>query len=94
MNMLATATGFKVDLLAPVKDKARETVVETTKEVIVDVLVAVCEVAVDLIGAISLIGGGILILSKVVGFDKGYKYASLLFFINVLVKYLFSGGLS
>lgn len=94
MNMMVTATGFKIDLLGGAKEKVRETVVETTKEFILDVLVAIVEVTIELIGAISLVGGGIFILSKVVGFDKGYKYASLLFFINVLVKYLFSGGLS
>lgn len=68
-----------------------EKVKETTKEVVIEVLVALGELIVDLAMAIALIGGGLCILFKVAGWDDGFKWAGILFLANVLIKYLLGG---
>lgn len=45
----------------------------------------------DSIYSISLIGGGLLIILRIVGFTQGYRYAGILFTANALIKYLFGG---
>jgi hypothetical protein len=82
--------------LGLLKDKflgsTQEHVVETTQEVLMGIAVGAFQFFVDMSGFIALVGGGILILSKLAGFDKGYKWAGLLFLANTLIKYL--GGAS
>jgi murein DD-endopeptidase MepM/ murein hydrolase activator NlpD len=38
--------------------------------------------------AIALVGGGLCILLKVVGWDQGYKWAGILLLANTLIRYL------
>jgi hypothetical protein len=66
----------------------KDQIAESTKEVLIDIAVGAFQFLVDMSGFITLVGGGILILLKVVGFDKGYKWAGILFFVNTLIKYL------
>jgi len=79
------------ELLESVKEEVKQETVEGLKWLILDSFIAVGQLLVESIGAITLIGSGILILLKVVGYDKGYKQAGILFTINVLVKYLLGG---
>jgi hypothetical protein len=62
---------------------------EYIKEQIIEALKATGEVVYESIGAVSLVGSGILIILKIAGFDKGYKWAGILITIDVLIKYLF-----
>lgn len=46
----------------------------------------------DIIYAVALVGGGILIILKICGYKDGYKWAGVLFGVNALVRYLFGGA--
>lgn len=46
----------------------------------------------DVIYAVALVGGGILIILKVCGYKDGYRWAGVLFGVNALVRYLFGGA--
>lgn len=46
----------------------------------------------DIIYAVALVGGGILILLRICGYKDGYKWAGALFGVNTLVRYLFGGA--
>lgn len=74
-------------LYNPIKDQ----VSENTKEFIIGVLEGILELVVDSIGAITLIGTTVLIIMRIAGFDKGYKWAGILFSSNILIKYLLGG---
>jgi hypothetical protein len=73
------------------KDSAQEHFSEVTKDIIYGVADGLRDILVDLIGSIALVGGGVLIILRVAGYDKGYKWAGVLFVINILVKYLLGG---
>lgn len=62
-----------------------------TEETIYGVLDGIREVLIDSIGSIALVGGGLLMILKVAGYKDGNRYASLLFVVNILVKYLLGG---
>lgn len=77
-------------------DKVRDNVIEDvslkTKEIILGILDGMGDFLLETIGAISLVGCGVLIILKICGLDQGYKWAGVLFGINVLVKFLLGGG--
>lgn len=79
-------------ILDTVAEGVKENTKEVFKEYVYTGLEAVLEVFVEMIGAISLVGCGLLIILKVVGYDNGNKYAGILFTINLLVKYMIGGG--
>lgn len=72
-----------------VKERLKEESADMTKQIILGVFDGLGDILVDLIYSISLVGGGILILLKVAGYDDGYKYAGVLFVAHVLIRYLF-----
>lgn len=74
-----------------IKEGAQEHFSELTKDIIYGVADGLRDILVDLIGGIALVGGGVLIILKIAGYDKGYKWAGVLFVINILVKYLLGG---
>ncbi|HSH53126.1 MAG TPA: hypothetical protein VK982_15485 [Bacteroidales bacterium] len=73
----------------PMTEEMKNQVGEYIQEIGIEILVSLKDLLVDVIGAVSLVGCGLLILLNVVGYDKGNRYAGILFTINVLVKYLF-----
>lgn len=84
-----------LDLLGAVpeglSDAFKENIKENTKDFMWAVLEALRDILVDTIGAIALVGGGLCIIFRVVGWDGGYKWAGILFTANVFVKYLLGG---
>lgn len=78
-------------LVDTVVERTKEESYEALKFLILDSLISVGQLLLESIGAITLIGSGLLIILKVVGYDKGYKQAGILFTVNVLIKYLFGG---
>lgn len=85
-------TETATELLGPmgriIWEPLKEHVAESTQEVIIGVLLGIKDFVFDSIGSITLVGSGILIILRVAGYDKGYKYTGVLFVINILVKYL------
>lgn len=83
------------NIVGSIAESSKESVKEATKEFLIEVAQGIGEFLVDIIGAVALVGSGVLILLRVVGFDNGmldgYKWAGILITINVLVKYLFGG---
>jgi len=73
----------------------KEQIVEGSKEYFMDMILAflqaIGEVALDLIYSITLVGGGVLIILKVAGYKDGYRWAGILFVINILIKRIFGG---
>lgn len=65
---------------------------ENMREYLIEGFSVLGEVLIEMLGAITLVGSGILILLKIAGYDKGFKYAGVLFVVNTIVKYLFGGN--
>lgn len=84
-------TFIKEGPITIMKESVKEQIAETTKETIEGILLGVKDFLVDTIGAISLVGCGLLILLKVAGYENGNKYAGILFTVNILIKYLLGG---
>lgn len=78
-------------VIDPASDKIAEMSKEFFEEVIMGFLLALKDITIDLVGFITLVGGGLCILLKVVGWEDGYKWAGILFVVNVFVKYLLGG---
>lgn len=75
-----------------VAEGVKETTVEMTKEITAGILEALGDILVETIGAVTLLGSGILIIMKIAGFDKGYKWAGILNVANILIKTMIRGG--
>lgn len=88
-NILTLKTPLGDSMMSNIREKIQEESSNYIIDIASGVLSGLGEILVDMIGAIALIGGGILILLKVAGYDNGYKYAGILFTANVLIKYLF-----
>lgn len=82
---------IKENTIERLKDNTQEHVSELTKDIIIGVADGLRDILVDLIGSIALVGGGVLIILKIAGYENGYKWAGVLFVINILVKYLLGG---
>jgi hypothetical protein len=84
------------NLFGSFKDHAgnavREHAADMTHDIALGIWDGVCDVLVEVIGSITLIGTGILIILKIAGFDKGYKWAGILNVINILVKTMLKGA--
>lgn len=74
-----------------VTERFQDNISDVTQDVLIGICKGIVEFTVDMSGFIALVGGGLLIILKVAGFDKGYKWTGMLFVINVFVKFL-SGG--
>lgn len=83
---------FTEIMLHGAKETVRENAKATTKEVIMGSLEALGEVAMDLVYSVGLVGTGILILARVVGYTPANKYIGLLPLSYVLLRYLFGGA--
>jgi hypothetical protein len=68
--------------------RIKEQAKETTQEAISGVLEALGEAAVELSYSTALIGGGILILLKMVGFEHRWLKPGVLVLAHVLIKFL------
>lgn len=91
-GVFSPITGFVGDkIFDPVVDNTREFAYNFVEDFIIGTLMFIRDFLVDTIGAIALVGGGILILLRLAGFEKGYKWAGILFMINIFVKYLLGG---
>lgn len=69
-------------------EKLGDSIKEKTYDVLMNIGEGALMFLTDTMEAIALIGGGIFIILKVVGFEKGFKYAGILFTLNVFIKYL------
>lgn len=67
----------------------RETAKENTKEIFFGILEGIRDILVETIGAVALVGGGIMILAKVAGYKDGMRWFGMLQVANVLIKFLF-----
>jgi hypothetical protein len=65
----------------------RDHVADATTEIIFGVFDALK----DLLLAGTLVGSGVLILLKVAGWRDGGRWAGVLIFVNILLKFLFGG---
>jgi hypothetical protein len=73
--------------LDSIKEKAIDEISDRTIEIILGTLHGLGE----FLSTFSLFATGLLIILKIVGFDKGYKWAGIIFTANVLIRYLFGG---
>lgn len=64
---------------------------EATKEIVYGIILGARDILVDSIGAVTLVGTGLLIILKMAGYKDGYRYSGVLFVVNILVKYLLGG---
>lgn len=78
-------------LVGKVKTRVRENAEEMTKEIALGILEGLGGILVEVISSVALVGGGILVLLKVAGYEKGYKHAGVLFVISALLRYLLGG---
>lgn len=86
----------KVDFLphiTPLGDIVRDWAVKQASDRTVEVALGILHGLGDLVCTFSLFATGLLIIAKVVGFDKGYKWAGIVFTANALIKYLFGGNM-
>jgi murein DD-endopeptidase MepM/ murein hydrolase activator NlpD len=78
-------------------DNAINESVDDMKQEMIDGIIAFLgalrDVAIDLSFSIALIGGGLSIILWVAGFQKGMRWAGILFVANVLIKTLLGGYL-
>ena len=88
MNFKLGENGILWDITGHAKDAIVEHASDMTHDIIFGILDGLRDVVVDLIGSVTLIGGGLLILAKVAGFERGYKWTGILILIDILVKYL------
>ncbi len=72
-------------------DNVREGAQNMAQDFIYGVLDAVRDTLVDLAYSVALIGGGLSIIFRVVGWDSGYKWAGILTLGYVLIRYLLGG---
>lgn len=89
-DQISTSLGDTI--VDSVKDRLREETANKTKEIVLGILEGLGELLIGSIGAITLVGGGLLIIFRIAGYKDGYKWAGVLFVANVLIKYLFLGG--
>jgi len=68
-------------------DALREHAAEATTEI----LYGIFDALKDLLLGTTLVGSGILILLKVAGWRDGGRWAGVLIFVNILLKFLFGG---
>jgi murein DD-endopeptidase MepM/ murein hydrolase activator NlpD len=74
------------------KDTIRENAKATTKEIVIGALAGVGELVMDVLYSATLIGTGLLILARVVGYTPASKYVGLLPLTYVAIRYLFGGA--
>jgi hypothetical protein len=74
-------------LLSAGGESLREHAAEATQEIIF----GICDALKDLLLGTTLVGSGVLILLKVAGWRDGGRWAGVMIFINVLLKFLFGG---
>lgn len=65
---------------------------ENSSDILESVFEVVGESLLEVMGAVSLIGAGILIILRIVGYEKGYKQAGILLTLNALLRYIFGGS--
>lgn len=68
-------------------ESLREHAAEATQEI----LFGIFDALKDLLLGTTLIGSGVLILLKVAGWRDGGRWAGVLIFVNILLKFLFGG---
>jgi murein DD-endopeptidase MepM/ murein hydrolase activator NlpD len=68
-------------------ESLREHAADATQEI----LFGVCDALKDLLLGTTLVGSGVLILLKVAGWRDGGRWAGVLIFVNILLKFLFGG---
>lgn len=87
---------IKSPLTSILGEGAKETIKEnakaTTKEIIFGALEAVGEVIMDCLYGVTLVGTGVMIILRVVGYKPADKYIGLLPTTFVLLRYLFGGA--
>ncbi|MEH7381745.1 M23 family metallopeptidase [Bacillus sp. JJ1533] len=81
--------GILTKLIVKSTEGVRETAKENTKEIVIGVLEGLRDLIVESIGAIALIGGGVLILLRIGGYKDGTKWFGMLQVANVLLKFFF-----
>jgi murein DD-endopeptidase MepM/ murein hydrolase activator NlpD len=74
------------------KETIRENAKATTKEIIIGALAGVGELIMDVLYSATLIGTGLLIIARVVGYTPANKYIGLLPVTYVCLRYLFGGA--
>lgn len=73
-------------------DRTAEHISQVTQDVLLGIAQGIVNFTVDMAGFITLVGCTLLIIFKVVGFDKGFKWAGILFTANLFISYLGGGG--
>jgi hypothetical protein len=68
-------------------ESLREHAADATQEI----LFGICDALKDLLLGTTLVGSGVLILLKVAGWRDGGRWAGVLIFVNILLKFLFGG---
>ncbi|OZB98119.1 hypothetical protein [Paenibacillus sp. XY044] len=66
---------------------------EQTTDILLGVLDSIRNVFIDFSYSVALVGCGLCILFWVVGWNKGKKWAGILYLANVLIKFLLMGGM-
>lgn len=88
---LFQGNGILTNLFGNIGGHIKEQAKESTQEAISGVLEALGETVVDMSYSIALIGGGILILLKQVGFEHRWLKPGVLFLLHVLIRFLLGG---
>lgn len=78
----------------PITNGIRSWAREQTTDILLGVLDSIRNVLIDFSYSATLVGCGLCILFWVVGWDKGKKWAGILFLSNVLIKFLLTGGIT
>lgn len=94
-SMFNLTTPFGDHIIDKVKEHAgsavKEHAAEMTKEIASGIFEGLGDILLETIGSITLLGSGILIIMKMAGFDKGYKWAGMLNVANILIKAMIRG---
>lgn len=72
-------------------DPAVESAKEATIDMATGILLGLKHILVQSIDVVALFGCGMLIILGVAGWDKGYKWSSVLFVAYVFIKFLLGG---
>ncbi|MFZ7945647.1 M23 family metallopeptidase [Neobacillus sp. 19] len=92
-DKLASISGNDVTLgpLGHLVSWGTETLREKAADATTEILFGVFDALKDLLLGTTLIGAGVLILLKVAGWRDGGRWAGVLIFVNILLKFLFGG---
>nr|WP_274362787.1 MULTISPECIES: M23 family metallopeptidase [unclassified Paenibacillus] len=80
-------------LITGAVESAQEAAIEAMKHKIFTFLHAAGEVLLDMSYGVTLVGCAVLIILKVAGLLQGYRWASILFTVNALLRLVLGGAL-